>query len=153
MFGLPHLLLSGRPEPVQRSRSDSRTLRVAGLLIYSTRPTTAHCTEEGRHYTQALHTEAHGSLQTYVWLSKCVDSIWLLRGQWNTTKCIQFYMKYLCRFPLPLSLSSMYVQLSSIFFGCYIYNVAVHIANHIVDGLKVLKNSRNLSNVSEVVKM
>lgn len=44
-----HLSPSVWPVPIQRSRSDSQTLRVVGHLGQEAHPATARCTQEGDH--------------------------------------------------------------------------------------------------------
>lgn len=73
VLGLPHLVLSGWPEPVQCSRSGSQMLRVAGHQLYSTHPTTAHC-RKGR---EALSMQGYGSYSTCMLFRKCVDRHYL----------------------------------------------------------------------------
>lgn len=159
VFGLPHLLLSGQPELVQRSHSDSQTLRVAGLLLYSTRPTTAHCTEEGRHkhYTQRLmdHSDIHVAQK----------NVLTVFGYWHVNEIpLNLFSLYEILMPAPTSTVFILHVCMTIFYFLWLLHLYCchlstkrpsffHNVNHIFEGLKVLKNSQNLSKVSEVVKM
>lgn len=80
MWPLPHLVLSGWPEPIQRSRSDSQTLRVAGHQLYSTHPTTAHCRQGGersiKHRQEWTAVKQHFLPSAYIWY--CVISLFFV---------------------------------------------------------------------------